>query len=155
MQLFLTLHLCRLESRFTYLNDKKNEQVLHVVKGLRSHFRWFLSGTPQHRNFDDIRFLADLLGIHLGVPELLPGMKLGRPSGGGKGNTGLENMSQYLEVRSIQWHERRHDLAQSFLDRYVRQNVAEIDEIPYEEHDICLDLPPAERAVSALPSAEA
>jgi hypothetical protein len=56
-------------------------------------------------------------------------------------------MSQYMEVRSLQWHERRHELAQSFLDRFVRQNVAEIDEIPYEEHEFCLHLPPAERAV--------
>jgi hypothetical protein len=118
------------------------------VKGLSSHARWFLSGTPPHRNFNDIQFLAEIMGIHLGVEELLPGMKLSVPKGGGsKDLTGLENMSQYMEVRSIQWHERRHALAQSFLNHFVRQNTAEIDEIPYKELEICLDLPPAERAV--------
>jgi hypothetical protein len=87
------------------------------------------------------------MGIHLGVEEQLPGVKLSMPLGGARNFTGVENMSQYMEIRSLQWHERRHELAQSFLDRFVRQNVAEIDEIPYEEHDICLHLPPAERAV--------
>ena len=32
------------------------------------------------------------------------------------------------------WHQRRHHLAQHFMDRFVRQNIAEIDEIVAEEH---------------------
>ena len=39
-----------------------------------------------------------------------------------------------MEVRTAAWHERRHHLAQHFMDRYVRQNIAEIDEIIAEEH---------------------
>lgn len=34
-----------------------------------------------------------------------------------------------------------------FLDRFVRQNIAEIDEIPTEEHIVQINLPPAERAI--------
>ena len=126
----------------------KNERVRSVVvDGIKSSFRWFLSGTPRHANFNDIQILSSLLGVHLGIDELLPGTKFGRQSSGAKDSTGLESISQYLEVRSLQWHERRHGLAQSFLDRFVRQNVAEIDEIPYQEDDLFVDLPPAERAV--------
>ena len=39
-----------------------------------------------------------------------------------------------MEVRTAAWHERRHHLAQHFMDRYVRQNIAEINEIIAEEH---------------------
>jgi SNF2-related domain len=130
------------------LNDSKNCRVLQVVKQLNSNFRWCLSGTPPHQNFNDVSCLADLMGIHLGVEEQLPGVKLSMPLGGARNYAGVENMSRYMEIRSLQWHERRHELAQAFLDRFVRQNVAEIDEIPYEEHVRCLSLPPAERAVS-------
>lgn len=38
-------------------------------------------------------------------------------------------------------------LGQGFLDRFVRQNIAEIDEIPFEEHECVVELPPAERAI--------
>ena len=41
----------------------------------------------------------------------------------------------------------RFGIAQAFLDRFVRQNVAEIDEIPFESHRVNIALPAAERAV--------
>jgi SNF2 family DNA or RNA helicase len=47
----------------------------------------------------------------------------------------------------MQWHERRHRLGQAFLDRFVRQNIAEIDEIAFEEHKVYVDLPAVERAI--------
>lgn len=77
----------------------------------------------------------------------MPGVKLSKRLLVEKETTGLESLSHYLESRSIQWHERRHSLAQSFLNRFVRQNIAEIDEIPFQEHEVVLDLPPAERAI--------
>ena len=42
---------------------------------------------------------------------------------------------------------RRRTIAQTFLERFVRQNVAEIDEIPFECHRVDVSLPAAERAV--------
>ena len=44
-------------------------------------------------------------------------------------------------------YEARHSLAQRFLDRYVRQNIAEIDEIPWREQAVSIQLPAAERAL--------
>ena len=44
-------------------------------------------------------------------------------------------------------YETRHRMAQSFLDRFVRQNIAEIDEIPWREQMGKILLPPAERAL--------
>lgn len=114
------------------------------MKNLNSSFRWFLSGTPRHDNFNDIRFLADLLGVHLGIEESLPGVKVSYDK---EEASGLDNLSAYMEVRSVQWHERRHALAQEFLDRFVRQNVAEVDEIPSKEHIHKIALSSAERAI--------
>lgn len=135
-----------MDYRFTYLtSDKKNARVHTFALNVKSSFRWFMSGTPRHEGFDDIKELATLLGAHLGIDEKVP--KRGKKGSGLVDATGLENLSMYLEVRSLQWHERRHKVAQAFLDRFVRQNVAEIDEIPFEEREMSLQLPPAERAV--------
>jgi SNF2-related domain len=133
--------------RFTYLSKKDRERVLEVISNIRSFFRWCLSGTPKHANFNDINSLSALLGVHLGVDEVLPGVKLNKKYMTENENTGLESLSHYLESRSLQWHFRRHNLAQQFLNRFVRQNVAEIDEIPYEEHICAVNLPPVERAI--------
>ena len=79
--------------------------------------------------------------------EPLPSERLNKRWLEKKESSGLESLSMLLENKSIQWHERRHTLAQSFLDRFVRQNIAEIDEIPFVSKDIFLDLPPVERAI--------
>jgi SNF2 family DNA or RNA helicase len=133
---------------FTYLSKQDRSRVQSISHRLQSNFRWCLSGTPPHGNFDDIQSLATLLQVHLGVDDILPFSKLG---GRGKRldpeQTGLENMSMFLELHSMQWHERRHVVAQKFLDRFVRQNIAEIDEIPFQEHIVVVDLTAAERAV--------
>lgn len=132
---------------FTYLGKKERERCLTVIKKLKSTCRWLLSGTPKHSNFNDIRTLALLFGIHLGVDEDLPKSKISNRYLADKESTGLESLSSFLEQRSMQWHMRRHSVAQSFLNRFVRQNVAELDEIPFKEHWCLVALPPAERAI--------
>jgi len=134
---------------FHYLADKKDRgRVLTLACGLHSSFRWCLSGTPPHQNFDDVQSLANLLGIHLGVKELLPGTKLTKRGGPRGEQSGLERLSEYLEMRTMAWHERRHSqVAQAFLNRFVRQNIAEIDEIKCEERFVSVELPPAEKAL--------
>lgn len=56
--------------------------------------------------------------------------------------------SQYFrEAHTFAWYEQRHKMAQKFLDRFVRQNIAEIDEIPWREQVVRIQLPAAERAL--------
>jgi len=137
---------------FHYLSQKQDRaRVLTLILGLKSNYRWCLSGTPPHGSFDDVSSLAKLLGIHLGVNDTGVA-KGGRGSGSrskaaDKDKTSTEKFSDMLDVKSTQWHMRRHDLSQVFLDRFVRQNIAEIDEIPQEEHINKVTLPPAERAI--------
>lgn len=59
-----------------------------------------LSGTPKHSNFNDINGLAGLLGVQLGIDEVLPGAKLSKAQL--SESTGLESLSSYLESRSMQ-----------------------------------------------------
>jgi len=130
---------------FHYMVEKMNRQrVYSLMLGLRSSNRWCLSGTPPHANFKDVQSLASLLGVYLGKDEPLPGALAAKKS---EGKTSLEAFSALLEVKSMQWHERRHGVAQGFLDRFVRQNIAEIDEIPQAVSINVVNMPPAERAI--------
>ena len=40
-----------------------------VVCGVTAKYRWALSGTPPTDSFQDVKSVAALLGIHLGVDE--------------------------------------------------------------------------------------
>jgi hypothetical protein len=59
----------------------------------------------------------------------------------------VEQFTAFREVRSPHWHTRRQQVAQAFLNQFVRQNFAEIEEIPWEEHIVPIQLPAAERAI--------
>ncbi|KAI8849690.1 hypothetical protein BC829DRAFT_416581 [Chytridium lagenaria] len=127
---------------FTYLEDRIHTAVVN----LSSTFRWVLSGTPPLKDFIDIKGIAVFLGVHLGVDDETnynsQAAKKRR-----KEATKVEQFHSFREVHTETWHARRHALAQTFLDRFVRQNVAEIDEIPFEESIMAVRLPPAERAI--------
>lgn len=127
---------------FTYLSGREH----CLITNLKATFRWCLSGTPPVADFAAVKGIAVFLGIHLGVDDDNEGnsesVKKRR-----KELTAAEKFHSFREVHTHAWHARRHQLAQTFLDQFVRQNIAEIDEIPYEEHIIPVTLPAAERAI--------
>src|SRR5271168_5602588 len=59
----------------------------------------------------------------------------------------VEKFHSFREVHTPDWHRRRHQVAQSFLDQFMRKNTADIDEIPWTEHKVSVVLPAAERAI--------
>lgn len=109
---------------FTYLLEKADRaRAQSLVLGLKSSFIWGLSATPPHETFNNIKGLASLMGVHLGIDEVLPGAS-SKPRGGSKEDeetSASEKFSSLMEIRSMQWHERRHRIGQKFLDRFVRQ----------------------------------
>ncbi|KAH7343761.1 hypothetical protein B0J17DRAFT_713921 [Rhizoctonia solani] len=127
---------------YTYLDGKAHA----VVTRLKADNNWVLSGTPPIHDFAAVKTIAVFLGLHLGVDDDSIGtsavVKKRR-----KEQTAAESFHSFRDVRSLEWHIRRHQVAQSFLDQFVRQNVAEIDEIPSEEHIEHITLPAAERAI--------
>ncbi|KAI8799644.1 hypothetical protein BJ742DRAFT_128160 [Cladochytrium replicatum] len=123
---------------YTYQKGQIQDGIMHLA----ARKRWVLSGTPPLGGFDDIKSIAVFLGVNLGTEnEQVFGRKAS------KDKTGSELFRAYSEARTAAWHERRHEVAQRFLDQFVRQNIAEIDEIPWEEHIVHIDLPAAERAI--------
>ncbi|KAG8774484.1 hypothetical protein FRC12_001960 [Ceratobasidium sp. 428] len=127
---------------YTYLEGKAHSLITH----LQAQFRWVLSGTPPIHDFAAVKTIAIFLGIHLGINDDSIGtsalVKKRR-----KEETAAESFHSFRDVRSLEWHTRRHEVAQNFLNQFVRQNVAEIDEIKSEEHVMSVKLPAAERAI--------
>jgi len=119
---------------FHYILEKNNRsRVCAMMLGLKARNRWCLSGTPPHANFNDVQGLSALLGVHLGKSEPLPGETASNLQ---DGQSSFDAFSSLMEVKSMQWHERRHEVAQGFLDRFLRQNRAEIDEIQWEDNSV-------------------
>ncbi|KZT54292.1 hypothetical protein CALCODRAFT_17501 [Calocera cornea HHB12733] len=127
---------------YTYLKDAP----LAAVTKLKSAYRWVLSGTPPVHNFAAVKTIAVFLNVHLGIDDA---SEMKTPGRGGSRNeqTSVEKFHSFREVHTAAWHTRRHEKAQEFLDHFVRQNIAEIDEIPCEQSLKLVTLPAAERAI--------
>lgn len=117
-----------------------------AVLRLSSCHKWVLSGTPPVNDFPAIRSIAAFMGIHLGVEDDAEGSAQAQKARA-KEQTAAEKFHAFREVHSAAWHRRRDDLAQEFLNVFVRQNIAEIEDIPTAEHVHHIKLPASEGAV--------
>ncbi|PWN45231.1 hypothetical protein IE81DRAFT_344924 [Ceraceosorus guamensis] len=122
------------------------DRAFSAIRNLASHSTWILSGTPPTADFADVKSIAAFLNIHLGVDDDADSSKQSVRSRREKERTLVERFRNFVEIRSPAWHHRRQALAQGFLDQFVRQNIAEIDEIPFTEHMQAVQMPAAERA---------
>ncbi|KAG9044522.1 hypothetical protein FS837_008029 [Tulasnella sp. UAMH 9824] len=123
---------------YTYLKDEAHA----LITKLESKHRWILSGTPPIHDFASLKTIAVFLGIHLGVDD-----EDENPTTRGSERTAVEAFHSFREIRSVDWYAHRYEVGQRFLDQYVRQNIAEIDEIIFHEHIELIQLPAAERAL--------
>ncbi|KAK2879373.1 hypothetical protein FQN49_000940 [Arthroderma sp. PD_2] len=129
---------------FTYSKDRNYAAALTIP----SRKKWILSGTPPLNNFADVKSFSPFLGINLGIDEE-DGRKIEneRLKTIQRERTEAEKFQPLVTRRSTVWHERRHDVAQGFLDQFMRKNIPDIDDIPWTEHIIGVALSAAERAV--------
>ncbi|KAM0749618.1 hypothetical protein T439DRAFT_289966 [Meredithblackwellia eburnea MCA 4105] len=127
---------------FTYLEPPQ----LIAVQGIRASCRWILSGTPPLTDFKDIKSIANLLQVHLGVDDETEGDSSFQTKRK-KERTAAEQFHSFRDVRTARWHHSRDAVGQRFLDHFARQNLAEIDEIPFSEKIVRITLPAAERAI--------
>ncbi|KAI9846132.1 MAG: hypothetical protein M1838_001391 [Thelocarpon superellum] len=143
--LFQMFHFNRVVvDEYTYVAGKDHTCLVNLA----ATCRWVLSGTPPLEEFADIKSISVFLGIHLGIQDDSAGfMKEKTIRAIQSERTDVEKFQAFKQVRSPAWHERRHEVAQMFLDRFVRQNIAEIDEIPFCEILRPVTLPAAERAI--------
>ncbi|KAF9038468.1 hypothetical protein BJ165DRAFT_1352302 [Panaeolus papilionaceus] len=127
---------------YTYLDGK----VHALVTRLTSDRHWVLSGTPPIHDFAALKTIAAFLHIHLGVDDDGEGQSV-EVKKRRREQTNVERFHSFREVHSPQWHAHRSSLGQGFLDQFVRQNIAEIDEIPWNNNFETVVLPAAERAI--------
>ncbi|GLA20261.1 hypothetical protein AnigIFM62618_008833 [Aspergillus niger] len=128
---------------FTYADPERLSPLL----SLKARSKWVLSGTPPLNSFADVNSIAPFLNVHLGVDEDDPRLQNRHVKLRLKQRSAAEAFQSLRAPYSELWHEHRHKLAQRFLDRFARKNVAEIDEIPSSEHIIVVQPSPAERVV--------
>ncbi|PWY68636.1 hypothetical protein BO70DRAFT_417213 [Aspergillus heteromorphus CBS 117.55] len=128
---------------FTYANPER----LAPLVALKARSKWVLSGTPPLNDFADVKTIAPFLGVHLGVDDDDIQSQNKRLKFLCIQRSAAEKFQSFRPPRSEAWHQHRHEIAQRFLDRFARKNVAEIDEIPFSEHIILIRPSPAERAI--------
>ncbi|EJD08575.1 uncharacterized protein FOMMEDRAFT_102039 [Fomitiporia mediterranea MF3/22] len=127
---------------YTYLEGK----ILSMVQRLTATRRWVLSGTPPIHDFASLKTIAAFLNVHLGVDDDGEGQSASVKKRQ-REQTDSEKFHSFREVHTNEWHAHRHQLGQKFLDQFVRQNIAEIDEISWVEKIELVNLPAAERAI--------
>ncbi|TFK48552.1 hypothetical protein OE88DRAFT_1664437 [Heliocybe sulcata] len=135
-------HFARLVvDEYTYLEGKDHA----LITSLSTDRRWVLSGTPPLADFAALKTIAAFLNLHLGVDD--DDESQDKKKRKKKDQTTAEQFHSFREVHSLEWHTHRHQLGQAFLDQFVRQNIAEIDEIDWSQKIEKVDLPAAERAI--------
>ncbi|KAI8996425.1 hypothetical protein BD414DRAFT_477931 [Trametes punicea] len=132
----------KIVDEYTYLDGK----VLSMVTKLKADRLWVLSGTPPIHDFGALKTISAFLNIHLGIDDDNEGQSL-QVKKRKREQTAVEKFHSFREVHSLEWHAHRHELGQRFLDQFVRQNIAEIDEIPCSQEIQKVKLPASERAI--------
>jgi hypothetical protein len=119
---------------YTYLDGK----IHSLVTRLSADRHWVLSGTPPIHDFAAVKTIAAHLNLHLGIDDDNEGksteVKKRRREQTGMLITSdsvsfasdyvsqdVEKFHSFRETHSLDWHAHRHELGQTFLDRFVRQ----------------------------------
>jgi hypothetical protein len=130
---------------YTYAGEERQVSLL----SLQARSKWILSGTPALDEFADIKSIARYLGLHLGVDDDGDCDKLSqnkRLRNIRKNHTAVEAFQMYQAPRSNAWYKNRRLHAQTFLDRFARQNIAKIKHIELRTSLDIIDQTPAEKA---------
>ncbi|KAJ5572309.1 C-5 cytosine methyltransferase [Penicillium sp. DV-2018c] len=131
---------------YTYAVERRLTSLL----SLQARSKWILSGTPGLDEFADIKSIALYLGLNLGIDDDgdcdSPANNTSnvRRRRNRKNHTDMEAFQYYQAPHSNAWYQNRRELAQRFLDRFVRQNIAEIKHIELIQTLVMIDPSPAE-----------
>mmetsp|Transcript_21147 Transcript_21147/g.59151 ORF Transcript_21147/g.59151 Transcript_21147/m.59151 type:complete len:1079 (-) Transcript_21147:12-3248(-) len=109
-----------------------------ILQHMRAHSRWGLTGTPPIDNIAGVIFMSSLFRCDL--PGFLPMEKVQSKKG----------MKRLVEVPNMLYYESdklMQELAGRFLDRFARQNTAELPHIVLQQHVIMVRHNAAEQAL--------
>lgn len=109
-----------------------------ILQHMRAHSRWGLTGTPPIDKIAGVIFMSSLFRCDL--PGYLPVEKVPIKKGS-RTLVEVPHMQYYEEDRLMR------ETAARFLDRFARQNTAELPHIALQQHTIPVWLTAAERAL--------
>ena len=129
---------------YTYIKPKLSASIT----SLQASKKWVLSGTPSLGDFSEVQFMANFIGPNLGEDDISRGhLRLTNFKALMKDRTAAEKFYNFNYVYSPAYHQSRCAVAERFLAQFVRQNVAEVGLIPFEEKLVVVKLPPKEYAL--------
>jgi hypothetical protein len=130
------------------LVTNRSSLLLSSLARLEAEKRWVLSGTPPLDDFHDVKSIAKLIGINLGIDAFSPGALSNEKAKGLRAElSSAEVFQSFQETRSLYWHIQRYAQARKFLDTFVRQNNAKVDHIRTTTHLEPVRLGASHRAV--------
>ena len=101
--------------------------ILGAIESINAPRKWLLSGTPKLTSFADLRQMASLMSVNLGVYDEAVGIYPSDPTNVSRiDKSDAENFRAYGYIYSLAWHAMRHRHAQDFLHLFTRQNVPEL-----------------------------
>jgi len=103
----------------------------HSLQHMRSHYRWGLTGTPPIASNAGVIFMSSLFRVDL------PGYL----------TDGTKRLKDYPDLSKWEADRLLTETATRFLDRFARQNTAELPHVRLQNHVIYVRHTPAERAL--------
>ncbi|GAB7347637.1 hypothetical protein MBLNU459_g4506t1 [Dothideomycetes sp. NU459] len=130
--LFEMFHFNRIiVDEFTYLSP----QHYAYITTLDADKRWALSATPALRDAYDVAQMARLIGLRLRIGGVAPElMSVRNIDALRKDMTNAELFETFTSIPSHAMLERTHELAQVFLNDFVRQNILKFGDFEYKDH---------------------
>ena len=127
---------------------KASPVSISVVANLQAIARWILSATPPMSTFDDVKRLAYLLGVHLGIDDFsehsmtMPEKKKFRAQ-----RSAAEVFRAFNTTTTPAWHEERQHHAQFFLNVFTRKNHTSYHYLRWVNTLAIVEMAPIERAI--------
>ncbi|TAQ87372.1 hypothetical protein B7494_g4306 [Chlorociboria aeruginascens] len=114
-----------------------------LINTINAERRWALSGTPGLDTFEDVAKVAKVLKINLGRTD----WSAQANAAARVEMTDAEKLESYQSPQSRAWYLQRNQHAQTFINHFVRRDVAEPGAISHRTHLRLVTLPPAELAL--------
>ncbi|KAL8794997.1 MAG: hypothetical protein Q9195_002445 [Heterodermia aff. obscurata] len=127
---------------------RASEKAASIIAKLQAQSRWILSATPDLDVFGDVKNIARLLGVNLGIDDdSLLSMSAKELRRYREERTSVEMFQSLVHLSTPAWHEERHQLAQRFLNHFARQNDADLSLIECSNMLVTVRMSPIEQAV--------
>ncbi|PBP21728.1 Helicase-like transcription factor HLTF/DNA helicase RAD5, DEAD-box superfamily (ISS) [Diplocarpon rosae] len=122
------------------------ESELLFLENVKTFNVWILSGTPRLGAFHDVKAMATLIGINLGRDDFAS-MKVDVFKQKTGDLTKSELFAAFKQTPSLAWQRARWELAQKFLDVFMRQDSVDVSAIKCHKHVLAVNQSASELAM--------